>query len=109
MGRKKAPFKNYEGKKSNDKHIRLTADMMTNQKFLDLSNSSKVLYMYMKLWALGNEEFEYAETLSNKYMSKATFYKARDELIDSGFIKIIATNKFAHIPNKYKFSFNWRD
>ena len=109
MSRKKAPFKSYEGKKSNDKHIRLTADMMTNQKFLDLSNSSKVLYMYMKLWALGNEEFEYAETLSNKFMSKVTFYKARDELIDKGFIKLIATNKFAHIKNKYKFSSNWRD
>lgn len=109
MSRKKAPFKSYEGKKSNDKHIRLTADMMTNKKFLNLPSSSKVLYMYMKLWALGKEEFEYAESLSSKYMSKMTFYSARDKLIENGFIDVVQTNKFAHIPNKYKFSSKWRD
>ena len=109
MSRKKAPFKKYEGGKAKDKHIRLTADMMTNKNFLKLPNSSKVLYMYMKLWALGKEEFQYAESLSNKYMSKATFYSARDKLIENGFIEIIETNKFAHIPNKYKFSSKWRE
>ena len=56
-----------------------------------------------------SEEFEYAESLSSKYMSKMTFYSARDKLIENGFIDIVQTNKFAHIPNKYKFSSKWRD
>ena len=42
-------------------------------------------------------------------MSKMTFYTARDKLIENGFIEVVETNKFAHIPHKYKFSSKWRD
>lgn len=109
MSRKNAPFHSYEGQKIKDKHIRLTADMMTCKKFLKLPSSAKVLYMYMKLWACGKIEFQYAESLSSKYMSNKTFYSARDKLVAEGFIEVIETNKFAHIPNKYKFSSKWRE
>ena len=42
-------------------------------------------------------------------MSNKTFLKARDELLDKGFIEFVSGNKFAHIPNMYKFSSKWRE
>ena len=85
MSRKKAPFKSYEGMKQNDKHIRITDNMMMSKPYLALSSSAKVLYSYMKLWACGNEEFQYSLAMCAKFMSKPTFIKARDELINYRF------------------------
>lgn len=109
MPRKDTRFKDYEGFKSKDKHIRLTASMLLSDNYLKLSNSAKVVYSYMKLWACGENVFQYSQSNSNKYMSNKTYIKARDELIDKGFIEYVATNQFAHIPNSYKFSDKWRE
>ena len=76
MSRKKAPFKDYEGSKQNDKHIRKTENMMLSDNYLKSSNSAKVVYDYMKLWACGNLEFQYAKSLAEKYMNGKTFLKA---------------------------------
>ena len=95
--------------KSNNECVILNEDLLKNKKFLNLPSSAKVLYAYMKLSALKNTEFYYAEALSNKYMSKMTFYSARNKLIENGFIEIVETNKSAHIPNKYKFSSKWKE
>ena len=81
MPRKKSPFKTYEGIKQNDKHIRLTESMLTSKPYIALSNSAKVLYSYMKLWACGKDEFEYPITLCLKFMSNPTFQTAKVELI----------------------------
>ena len=75
MSRKKAPFKDYEGSKQNDKHIRKTENMMLSDNYLKLSNSAKVVYDYMKLWACGNLEFQYAKSLAEKYMNGKTLWK----------------------------------
>jgi hypothetical protein len=106
--KKKAPFKDYEGSKLNDKHLRLTNDMLISQNFMSLSNSAKVVYVYMKLWACGKDEFQYPKSLAEKYMNGKTFLKAKDELIEKGFIDFVSGNKFAHIPNTYKFSCKWK-
>ena len=108
MPRKNAPFKSYEGDKQKDKHIRKTATMMLSDNYLSLSNSAKVVYDYMKLWACGETEFEYSQSRALMYMSNKTFVKARDELEEKGFIEYVATNQYAHIPNKYKFSDKWK-
>ena len=108
MSRKKAPFHSYEGRKSKDKHIRLTEDMMLNPNYLKLSSSAKEVYSYMKLWACGEIEFNYAISLALKYTSRNTFIKAKNELLEKGFIELVSGNKFAHIPNRYKFSTNWQ-
>jgi hypothetical protein len=108
MSRTKAPFKTYEGKKTNDKHIRLTADMMLSKIYLGLSDSAKTLYSYMKLYACGNDTFEYPISLALKYVSKSTFLRAKDELIEKGFIKYEHHNQFTKIKNVYKFLNEWR-
>jgi len=107
MSRKKAPFKQYEGRKQNDKHIRLTADMMLNEKYLGLSDSAKTVYTYMKLYSCGNTIFEYPGSLALKYTSKSTFLRAKNELIEKGFIDYEENNRFAKIKNKYRLCNGW--
>ena len=93
----KAPFKDYEGKKSKDKHIRITKNMMDNENF-----------MYMKLWANGEIEFNYSRSLGSNILSPMTVSNAIKELIEKGFIeRVFFSNGGGHKPNRYKFSSNW--
>lgn len=107
MSRKTAPFHAYEGRKQKDKHIRLTEDMMLHKTYIDLSSSAKELYNYMKLWACGEIEFKYSISLAEKYMSRPTCIKAKKELEEKGFIEVVWSNKYSHLPNVYRFSSKW--
>ena len=51
-------FKPYEGRNKNERHIRLTKDMLMDKVYLSLSCPSRVLYNYMKLWAYGSKEYK---------------------------------------------------
>ena len=105
----KAPFKSYEGKKAKDKHIRLTQDMLNSINFKSLKQSSKVLYMYMKLWSCWNEEFDYSISLGSNILSQATVISSTRELIEKGFIeKVYFSNGGGHKPNRYKLSNKWQ-
>lgn len=104
----KAPFKTYEGKKTKDKHIRLTKSMMDSKTFKSLKPNTIKVYMYMKLWANGEREFSYSKSLGSKIVSPMTFSKAVRELIDKGFIeRTYFSNGGGHKPNAYRFSDNW--
>lgn len=104
----KAPFKNYEGIKSKDKHIRLTKSMMDSEKFKKLKPATVKVYMYMKLWANGEIEFDYSKSLGSNIVSPMTFSNAVKELIEKGFIeRIYFSNGGGHKANRYKFSDNW--
>ena len=107
MSRKNAPFKAYEGKKTKDKHIRLTADMMLNKTYMELSDAAKTVYNYMKLYSCGNDTFEYPISLAQKYMSKPTFLRAKDELIENGFIEYEQHNQYCRTKNVFKLSGAW--
>lgn len=112
MSKKIVPFNNYEGRKTKDKHIRLTNNMLLDKNYIELSNSAKVLYNYMKLWACGNDEFDYAKSLPSKMniLSEATVLKAIRELIERGFIeRIYFSSGGGHKSNRYKFSSKWQN
>lgn len=104
----KAPFKSYEGKKQKDKHIRLTKNMLDNENFKSLKASSIVLYLYMKMWASGEEEFNYAISLGENIMSRKTVISSIKELIQKGFIEKTAIYNKSHKPNTYRFSNKWQ-
>ena len=104
----KAPFKLYEGNKTKDKHIRLTKSMLNHENFKELKHSSIIVYMYMKLWANGEMEFDYSKSLGSNIVSPMTFSTATKELIDKGFIeRVYFSNGGGHKPNRYKFSDKW--
>ena len=104
----KAPFHPYEGEKIKDRHIRLTKSMLDNKNFKSLKSSSKILYIYMKLWACGNSEFDYSKSLGTNIVSPATVTTAIKELVKKGFIeRVYFSTGGGHKPNRYRFSSNW--
>lgn len=110
MSRIKAPFKPYEGSRQKDKHIRITKSMMMNKNYIDLSYSAKTLYAYMKLWACGDQEFEFSWSLAkNLIKSNTTYITSKNELIDKKFLLCVRTCKCSRMPNKYKFISDWQN
>jgi len=102
-------FKTYEGRFGDDKHIRLTKNMLDDKHYKKLSSSAKVLYLYMKLWACGRDEVEFSISLSRDFMANKTFIKSRNELLKEGFLEY--KNQFRakdfRETSKYKFSDKW--
>lgn len=90
-----------------ERYISIAETMLKHKKFMSLKSSSKTLYIYMKYWACGRIEFEYAISMSKSFMSANTFLKSKDELVDKGFIEVIEIGKFTRTTNKYKFSNKW--
>ena len=108
-------FKPYEGRNKNERHIRLTKDMLMDKVYLSLSCPSKVLYNYMKLWAYGSKEykdkgtFDYSVSLAMQMcgVSNKTAIKCFHELEEKGFIERQNNSKFSKQTSKWKFSSKW--
>jgi len=81
------PFEKWEGACEDDTYIRITSHMMKHPAYVGLSASSKELYLYLKDWAgFKNDEVKYSSELASLFMTRNTYYRARDELISKGFI-----------------------
>ncbi len=102
-------FKKWEGRFPEDKHLRMTKDMLMDERFLNLSSSAKTLYLYMKMWAIGHNDIEFSASMSEQFMTKPTYIKARDELVKAGFIDYINSHcaRDKHKTAKYEFSDRW--
>jgi len=90
-------------------YIRLTPYMMKHQSYKALSNNAKALYNYMRLWAKGRPTIKYAASLALSFgMDARTFRRARDELVQQGFLEYLNP----HCAEKkqtgvYQFSCRW--
>ena len=110
-------FKPYEGRNKNERHIRLTKDMLMDKVYLSLSCPSRVLYNYMKLWAYGSKEykdkgtFDYSVSLAMQMcgVSNKTAIKCFHELEEKGFIERQNNSKFSKQTSKWKFSSEWTE
>lgn len=110
-------FKPYEGRNKNERHIRLTKDMLMDKVYLSLSCPSRVLYNYMKLWAYGSKEykdkgtFDYSVSLAMQMcgVSNKTAIKCFHELEEKGFIERQNNSKFSKQTSKWKFSSRWTE
>ena len=108
-------FKPYEGRNKNERHIRLTKDMLMDKVYLSLSCPSRVLYNYMKLWAYGSKEykdkgtFDYSVSIAMQMcgVSNKTALKCFHELEEKGFIERQNNSKFSKQTSKWKFSSKW--
>jgi len=91
-----------------EQYISLTRSMLINEKWLNLKYSSQVIYIQMKLWARGKQEFKYSYSLAENILgSTRTIKSSIEELIDNGFIEIVKCSKRPGIGTIYKFSNNW--
>lgn len=110
-------FKPYEGRNKNERHIRLTKDMLMDKVYLSLSCPSRVLYNYMKLWAYGSKEykdkgtFDYSVSLAMQMcgVSNKTAIKCFHELEEKGFIERQNNSKFSKQTSKWRFSSEWAE
>ena len=102
-------FKSYEGRKSDDRHVRLTKDMLMDPKYQKLSGGACKLYQYMKMWAAGQTTVTFASSMLKGAMSRDSFIRARNELVEAGFIDWLnpglTTEK--HHTGEYELSDRW--
>lgn len=110
--KKKTPFPSWTTKTSNGierRYIRVGNSLMYSKVYQKLSNSAKVIYSYMLLESNGQRELEFSASSYEGFMSKNTFLKARNELIEQGFIEIKQNNANIRKANVYAFSEAWKE
>jgi len=89
-------------------YICMTYSMLDNEKWLSLGYPAQIIYIYMKKWAYGRQEFKFSYRLGlHVFKSYSTFKRAIDELVDNGFIEIIRISRTPGIGTIYKFSDKW--
>lgn len=74
----------------------------------ELSANAFRLYVMMKSYAKGKVEFNFPHRIFKQFLSKQTFVKARQELIDLGYIKPFVSHANLRTENTYRFSGEWR-
>ena len=105
------PFAPWESRNNNGvekRYFRLGATIMASEVMRSLSPSAFKVYCYMRIEAAGKKNFTFPHAKYKSYMSKPTFQKARDELVEHGFIDVVQNNKNLRKSNVYCFSERWK-
>lgn len=98
--------KNCEGR--GQTFIRLTSDLMCSEPFSSLSNGAQLLYLRMCLASAGKPEFQYTYSQYKAFLTKPSFIRCRNELVEADFIEIVERNGNLRLPNVYRFSLRWK-
>ena len=116
MGQKrirKANFNSFESRSENSPYARITKNMVTSQAWQQLNCYEQTLYLHMKLKYNGKPgserdiSFTYAE--GQKLMSKKTFTRSMDKLIEVGLIDLVTHRPFSAACNIYGLSRRWHN
>lgn len=108
---KKKPFAPWETKNNDGiekRYFRMVATIMASKPMRRLSSSAFKIYCYMRIECGGQRSFKFPHAKYRDYMSKPTFFNARDELIRKGFIDVVQNNKNLRQANVYAFSDRWK-
>ena len=108
---KKTPFQLWESKADGGiekRYFRLGATIMASEAMRGLSSSAFKIYCYMRIESGGKREFRFPHCKYQSFMSKPTFFKARDELVQKGFVDIVRNNRNLRQANIYAFSDRWK-
>ena len=112
MVRKKCNnFRLFEGRKTNDRHVRITSDMIASSAWADLKATSVKLYISLKLRYTGanRDSIEFPHSEVEKIgISKDCIKKCFDDLISHGFIECTHQGRISRTPNTYKLSEKWQ-
>lgn len=106
---KRTPFREWETAKENGiekRYIRIGSTKLARME--NLSSSAFKVFVCMCMESAGKQEFEFPRSKYKDYMSSATFEKAKQELIDKGYIAEIESNKNLRKANVYKFISDWK-
>lgn len=104
-------FRLFEGKKINERHVRITESMILSEAWTDLKATSIKLYISLKLKYNGanQDEIEFPHSEVEKVgISKDIIKKCFDDLIEHGLIECVHEGRFSRTANKYKLSNRWQ-
>lgn len=122
MGRRKGVSRNFSFESNYSigtrrKFTKICDDMMDSEAWKDLSMRARGLYLELKRRFVSKnggektnqyELYIYHKDFAREYGSKNTLFDDVDELIENGFIKVVANGKTARLPNIYGFSDKWK-
>lgn len=102
------PFEKSSG--ADNRHIRITLDMLESSAWKKLTPYSILIYLNMKARYTGSNENDISLTYTeaSELMNPRTFTKSIDQLIELGFIELVEQNWNKRKPNVYGFSEQWR-
>lgn len=90
----------------NKAFFRIYRDLFESEQFLKLSPKAQLLYIEFGLAAGQNAEFTFPLSAYRKRFSKDGFHKAKQQLIDAGFIAEV--RRYKTHANVYKLSDAWK-
>lgn len=108
---KKTPFQPWESRAEGGvekRYIRLGATIMASEAMLSLSSSAFRVYCHMRIESGGKRSFKFPYSKYKIFMTRPTFIKARDELVEKGFIDVVQNNQNLRKANIYCFSERWK-
>lgn len=89
-------------------YVCITKSMLESEKWKQLSYTARIIYVYMKMWSYGKQEFKFSYSLAlNIVGSRTTIKKVIDELVANGFIEITRISRTPGIGTIYKFTNQW--
>ena len=88
---------------NHDAFVRVSFSLLRNPSFKSLSANAQVLYIRMMAEAKGKWEFQFPQRCYHGIMARATFQRAKNELIDAGFIEQMPTNKCDGLATTFRF------
>lgn len=112
MGRHKKRLAFWEsGQDQDGEHFaRIGKSLLRHEAFKALGASARLLYICMVEACAGEREFTFT-VADYKACGFAmnTFLRAKEELIQAGFITVIESGRTTRTPNKYAFSNEWKE
>lgn len=90
--------------------VKVYADLMVHPSYCNLNTGARQLYIAMLLESMGKPEFEFPMSIAKKYgIAGRTLVDSVKRLMESGFIKVIASGKNTREPSRYSFSSAWKE
>ncbi len=110
--RKITPFSPWETLNADGKekrYIRIANTQLVSPVMRSLSNSAFRIYTNMRMESGGNISFTFPYSKYKSYMTRPTFEKVVDELVNTGFIEVVQRNANLRKANVYRFSEGWKN
>lgn len=90
-------------------YVRLSKSLLQSEAFKELGYSARCLYVAMTEACAGKRQFRFTRSDYLAYgIDKMTFFRARDELVQAGFLKVVSSGKTTRKPNVYEWSLDWK-
>ena len=108
---KKTPFSPWQTCKDSgieERYIRLGNSQLLHPAMLSLSDKAVRIYTYMLLESGGKKEFTFTRSKYSKLSGHDVFQRAKDELIEKGFIRVKQNNANLRKANIYEFCDEWK-